>query len=418
MSEPTAGDPVKLAAEQSAAQLSQATRRDVLIGGAALTVAGYLPAAATASKSTKQSTELAPNHFVRIATDDSVTVIAKHLEMGQGVFTGLATIIAEELDADWNQIRVEAAPADAKRFNNVIWGPFQGTGGSSSISNSFDQLRMAGATARALLVTAAAKRWKVPAAEITIVSGTVLHESSGKSARFGELVADAAKLKVPTDVKPKAVTAYTRMGKDAARVDSRPKSNGSAVFTQDVKLPGMLVAVVMHPPRFGAKVKSFDASKAKAIKGVQSVVAFETPVRAGVAVLASDFWSAKKGRDAVSVEWDETAAFKRSSEELFEEYRTLAAKPGVSALNNGNAEQALSRAARTLSATYEFPFLAHAAMEPMNCVVRIGQNECEVWNGEQLHTGDQMALAQLLKLPVDRVTINQVYAGGSFASAI
>lgn len=399
---------------EPAMTFGHATRREVLAGAVALTVAGYLPGTAAAVANPAQGKVLAPNPFIRIDADGTVTVIAKHLEMGQGVFTGLATIVAEELDADWSQMRVEAAPADAKRYNNLTWGPFQGTGGSSSISNSFDQLRMASATARALLVQAAAKRWKVPAAQIEVAGGKLTHQPSGRSFGFGELVADAAKLKIPTDVKAKPVGDYSRIGKNAARVDALPKSNGSAVFTQDVQLPGMLVAAVMHPPRFGAKVKSFDAAKAKAIKGVQAVVAFETPVRAGVAVLARDFWTAKKGRDALSVEWDESNAFKRSSEELFDEYRTLAGKPGVSALNTGNVEQAFGAAARTLTATYEFPFLAHSAMEPMNCVVRLGANECEVWNGEQLHTGDQFALAQLLKLPQEKITINQVYAGGSF----
>jgi isoquinoline 1-oxidoreductase beta subunit len=401
--------------EPQAASPGHATRRDVLIAAAVLTVAGHLPeATANTPQSGTRGKDFAPGPFVRIASDGAVTVIAKHLEMGQGVFTGLATIIAEELDADWSQIRVEAAPADAKLYNNLTFGAFQGTGGSSSIANSFDQLRMAGATARALLVTAAAQRWKVAAGEITVQDGTLTHAASGRTARFGELVAAAAKLKVPSDVRPKPVNDYVRIGKDAARVDSLAKSNGSAIFTQDLQLPGMLVAAVVHPPRFGAKVKSFDAAKARAVKGVQSVVAFQTPVRAGVAVLASDFWSAKKGRDALSVEWDESAAFKRSSEELFVEYRALAAKPGTSVRKEGNVEQALGAAARTLTATYEFPFLAHATMEPMNCVVRLGPNQCEIWNGVQLHTGDQFALAQFLKLPQDRIVLNQLYAGGSF----
>ncbi len=176
----------------------------------------------------------------------------------------------------------------------------------------------------------------------------------------------------------------------------------------------MLTAVVAHGPRYGAKVKSFDDSKAKAIKGVKSVVAFETPVRSGVAVLATDFWSAKQGRDALTIEWDESNAFRRSSADLFAEYRELAKKPGDSAKKAGDVEQALASAARTLEATYEFPFLAHATMEPMNCVVRIGAQECEIWNGEQFQSGDQLAVAKLLGLPPPSVTIHQLYAGGSF----
>ncbi|WP_116808673.1 xanthine dehydrogenase family protein molybdopterin-binding subunit [Steroidobacter cummioxidans] len=393
----------------------QATRRDVLKGGAVLTVAMWLPASgvrANNAEATKAGT-FVPNAFVRIDEDSTVTVLSKHVEMGQGSYTGLATIVAEELDADWSQIRVEGAPADAKLYNNLAFGPFQGTGGSTAIANSYDQLKQAGATARAMLVAAAANRWNVPANEITIAAGVVQHKS-GKSARFGELVADASKLPVPTEVKTKDPSTYNRIGKSAARVDSKAKSTGKAIFTQDFKLPGMLTAVVAHPPRFGGKVKSFDASKAKEIKGVKSVVAFETAARSGVAVVATDFWSAKKGRDALTIEWDESNAFKQSSDEMLKEYRELTKRPGDIAKQEGDVEKAFASAARTFEATYEFPYLAHAAMEPMNCVVQIGQNSCEIWNGEQFQTADQMAVAKLLGLSPKDVKINQLYAGGSF----
>jgi isoquinoline 1-oxidoreductase subunit beta len=393
----------------------QATRRDVLKGGGVLTVAMWLPGGAAQANDVNMAKtgELAPNAFVRIGKDSTVTVLSKHVEMGQGSYTGLATIVAEELDADWSQIRVEGAPADAKLYNNLAFGPFQGTGGSTAIANSYDQLKQAGATARALLVTAAANRWKVPASEITIASGVLQHKS-GKSARFGELVADAAKLPVPTQVTPKDPSTHNRIGKNAARVDSKDKSTGKAIFTQDFKLPGMLTAVVAHPPRFGAKLKSFDATKAKQIKGVKSVVGFETAVRSGVAVLATDFWAAKKGRDALTIEWDEANAFKSSSDELLAEYRALAQKPGDVAKKEGDVEKAFTSAARTLEATYEFPYLAHATMEPMNCVVQLGTNQCEIWNGEQFQTADQLAVAKMLGLPPQSVKINQLYAGGSF----
>src|SRR5688500_8796067 len=282
-----------------------------------------------------------PNAFVRIDKDSTVTVLSKHVEMGQGAYTGLATIVAEELDADWNQIRVEGAPADAKLYNNLAFGPFQGTGGSTAIANSYDQLKQAGATARAMLVTAAANRWKVPASEITIASGVLQHKS-GKSARFGELVEDAAKLPVPTEVKPKDPSTYNRIGKSAPRVDSKAKSTGKAIFTQDFKLPGMLTAVVAHPPRFGAKVKSFDASKAKEIKGGKPVVAFDAAARSGVAVVATNFWAAKKGRDALTVEWDESNAFKQSSDDMLKEYRELTKQPGDVARNEGDVDKAFA----------------------------------------------------------------------------
>jgi isoquinoline 1-oxidoreductase beta subunit len=395
------------------------SRRDFLKASGTLTLAFTLPQALAQSgpgKTTGAGTAGAvfePNAFVRIGADSGVTVIAKHLEMGQGTYTGLATLVAEELDADWSQIRVEGAPADAKRYNNLLWGPAQGTGGSTAIANSFEQLRTAGAAARAMLVAAAAKRWNVPEGEITVARGVVAHKS-GRKASFGEIAADAAGLPVPAQVKLKDPTAFVLIGKPARRTDVREKSTGQAVFTQDVKLPGMLTAVVAHPPRFGGKVTGFAAAKAKAVKGVVDVVAFATPVTNGVAVLATDFWSAKKGRDALTVEWDETAAFRLGSADIMAQYRKLAGEPGTVARNDGDAAAALASAARTFEAAYEFPFLAHAAMEPMNCVVRLSGDGCEVWNGEQLHTGDQHALAALLGIKPEQVRINMLYAGGSF----
>ncbi len=341
-----------------------------------------------------------PNAFVRIGEDSTVTVLSKHVEMGQGAYTGLATIVAEELDADWNQIRVEGAPADAKLYNNLAFGPFQGTGGSTAIANSYDQLKN-GRCHRARHARDGRGQSLAGAGQRNHDASGVVQHKSGKSARFGELVADAAKLPVPTEVKPKDPSAYNRIGKSAPRVDSKAKSTGKAIFTQDLKLPGMLTAVVAHPPRFGGKVKSFDASKAKEIKGVKSVVAFETPARSGVAVVATDFWAAKKGRDALTVEWDESSAFKQSSDELLKEYRELTKQPGDVAKQEGDVEKAFASAARTFEATYEFPYLAHATMEPMNCVVQIGQGTCEVWNGEQFQTADQMAIAKLLGIAAE-----------------
>lgn len=393
----------------------KASRRDVLKGAAALTIAVWLPGCGDrgTADAPAPAAALEPNAFVRIDADGTVTVISKHIEMGQGAYTGLATLVAEELDADWKQIRVEGAPADASRYNNLAFGTMQGTGGSSSIANSFVQMRQAGATARAMLVNAAAARWKVPASEITVAAGQVTHGASNHRAGFGELVADAAKLPVPKDVKLKTGD-YTFIGKNAARVDSLAKSTGAAIFTQDVKLPGMLTAVVAYPPRYGAKVKSFDASKAKALPGVKSVVAFETPVRAGVAVVATDFWTAKSARDLLAIEWDESNAYKGNTVDQLKEYRQLAQKPGASARNDGDVDKAFAGAAKIMEATYEFPYLAHACMEPMNCVVRIGAQDCEVWNGDQIQTIDQGALAALLGLPPEKVTIHMLYAGGSF----
>jgi isoquinoline 1-oxidoreductase beta subunit len=355
----------------------------------------------------------APNDFIRVSPDNTVTLVSKHLEMGQGIYTGLATLIAEELDANWAKLRVEGAPADVARYANLFLRT-QGTGGSTSLANSFDQYRKAGAAARAMLVSAAAQRWNVPEAEIAVDGGVVSHAASKHSARFGELVADAAKLPVPKDVRLKEPKDFRFIGKPMHRIDGPAKARGTAVYTQDVQLPGMLTAVALHPERLGAKVKSFDATKAKAVKGVQAVVAFETPAMSGVAVIARDFWSARKGRDALSVQWDESTASKVNSADLFAEYRALAAKPGMRARWQGDPEGALAGATRKLEATYEFPYLAHAAMEPMNCVIQLSPGQCEIWNGEQLQTGNQTALAKFLGIRPDAVRMNMLYAGGSF----
>ena len=394
------------------------TRRDFLKVGAGLTLGVVLtpnmlaqvagPGRAGGEVVAKATLE--PNAFVRIGADNTVTVVVKHIEMGQGTFTGLPTLVAEELDADWSQIRVEPAPADAKRYNNLFWGPAQGTGGSTAVANSYEQLRKAGAAARAMLVAAAAQRWNVAPQSVTVSKGVVWHNPSGRKATFGELAAAASKLRVPEDVKLKDAKDFVYIGKHAPRTDSRAKTNGTAQYTQDVKLPGMLAAVVMHPPRFGAKVKSFDAAKAKAMPRVVEVV----QIPSGVAVLAQDFWSAKQARDALTVEWDETDAFKLSSADILAQYRALAEKPGLSARRDGDVGKALAEAGKTLHAEFEFPYLAHATMEPMNCVMRLSGGRCEVWNGEQFQTVDQAMVAGVLGLKPEQVSLNMLFAGGSF----
>ena len=385
------------------------SRRHFLQGSAGLTLGFCLPVLA-AQTAAPAAVTFEPNAFLRIGADNSVTVISKHLEMGQGTYTGLATILADELDADWQHVRVEGAPADAKRYNNIFWGPAQGTGGSTAMANSWEQMRKAGAAGRAMLVSAAARRWQVGAADIVVRDGIVSHAASGRQASFGELALDAAKEAVPAEVKLKDPKDFRLIGKQARRKDSTAKTNGTAQFTQDVFLPGMLVAVVAHPPRFGAKVKSFDATRAKAVKGVVDVV----QIPQGVAVLAKDTWSARKGRDALSVSWDESAAFKLGSAEILARYKEMAKTPGLVAKQAGDTDKAFAGAARVVRAAFDFPYLAHAAMEPMNCVIRLNADGCEVWNGEQLHTGDQHALAALFSLQPEQVKIHMLYAGGSF----
>ena len=389
------------------------SRRQFLQGSAGLTLGFCLPAIASAAAGKMTGAAPAsfePNAFLRIGADNSVTVMSKHLEMGQGTYTGLATILADELDADWKQVRVEGAPADAKRYNNTFWGPTQGTGGSTAMANSWDQMRKAGATGRAMLVSAAAKRWNVAATDISVRDGIVSHAASRRKASFGELALDAAKETVPAEVKLKDPKDFRLIGKQAKRTDSTSKTNGTAKFTADVSLPGMLVAVVAHPPLFGATVKFFDATKAKAVKGVVDVV----QIPQGVAVLASDTWSAKKGRDALSVSWDESKAFKLGSDEILARYKEMAKKPGLIAKQTGDTDKAFSGAAKVVRAAFDFPYLAHAAMEPMNCVVHLTNDGCEVWNGEQFQTIDQSRLAALFGLKPEQVKINMLFAGGSF----
>lgn len=352
----------------------------------------------------------APNAFLRVAPDNSVTVIAKHVEMGQGAYTGIATIVAEELDANWQDVRVESAPADAKRYANLAFGTIQGTGGSSAMANSWMQLREAGAKARAMLVSAAAAQWQVPASELTTRDGSVHHAATNRSATYGSLASAAARLPVPDTVTLKSPKDFRLIGQQVPRVDVPAKTNGTAQFTLDVTFPGMLVALLQRPPLFGATVKSFDASAAKAVPGVVSVV----QVPGGVAVVAKGFWAAKQGRDALKIEWDDSAAEKRSSDAIMAEYRQLAEQPGASARKDGDATQAIAGAAKKISATYTFPYLAHAPMEPLDAVVKLTADSCEIWAGDQFQTVDQGNAARTAGLDPQQVKIHTLYAGGSF----
>jgi isoquinoline 1-oxidoreductase beta subunit len=395
------------------------TRRDFLksagsVGAIALTIgfewAGSARRALAAPVAPVAGATFTPNAFLRIGADNSVTVIAKHVEMGQGAYTGIATVVAEELDADWARVRVESAPADAKRYANLAFGTIQGTGGSSAMANSWIQLREAGGKARAMLLAAAAQEWHVPVAELTVEQGTVYHAGKKRQATFGALVATAATLPIPEAVQLKDPKDFKLIGRHAPRVDAVAKSDGTAQFTIDVALPGMLVALLKRPPLFGAMVRSFDAAPAAAVPGVVKVV----QVPGGVAVVAKSFWAAKQGRDALTVQWDDSKAEKRSSAQLLDEYRHLAEQPAVSARKEGDAAQAIKNSARKVSATYEFPYLAHAPMEPLDAVVKLTANSCEIWAGDQFQTLDQANAAHTAGLDPQQVSIHTLYAGGSF----
>jgi isoquinoline 1-oxidoreductase beta subunit len=352
--------------------------------------------------------DFVPNAFIRIAPDNVVTILCKHIEFGQGPFTGFATIIADELDAAREQIRVEHAPADAGKYANLAFG-VQGTGGSTAMANSWDQLRQAGAEARARLIQAAAKDWGVPPSEITVKSGVLSHVS-GKSANFGALCEKASAVQLSGPATPKTPDQWVYIGKTFPKVDTLPKTNGRATFTIDVKLPDMLTCVIARPSRFGAKVKSFDASAALAINGV--VEAFAVP--AGVAVLAKGYWQARKGANAVKVEWDETGTEGRSSSEVISQYKQLVAQPGLIARNDGDAEKTLASGGKVVEATYVFPYLAHAPLEPNDCVIRRTDGGVELIFGSQLQTVDQTVAAQVLGLKPEQVAVKTVLAGGSF----
>ncbi len=347
------------------------------------------------------------NAFVKIASDDTVTVVIKHAEFGQGVTTGLTTIVAEELDASWDQMSWEFSPADPKVYANSGFG-IQGTGGSSSIANSWDQLRKAGATAKAMLVAAAAQEWGVKAEEIEVKAGQLSH-SSGKSGGFGQFAEAAAKITPPEEVPLKDPKDFQLIGKDVKRLDAAVKSNGKAQFTLDVDKPGMVVAVVAHPPKFGATVKTVDDSEALKIPGVKEVV----QIPRGVAVVGKDFWAATQGRKALKIEWDESKAETRGSEQLMADFKKQAEKEGAEALNKGDALKALKEG-KLIETEYEFPFLAHAPMEPTGCVAEITDDGVTLTAGSQLQTMDQMNVAAALGITADKVTIDSVFGGGSF----
>ncbi|BDX07085.1 xanthine dehydrogenase family protein molybdopterin-binding subunit [Planctobacterium marinum] len=347
-------------------------------------------------------------HFVKIAKDNSITVVIKHLDKGQGVTTGLTAIVAEEIDADWSQMRWEFAPSDPNRYNNLFWGPYQGTGGSTSIANSWMQLRQAGAAAKHMLISAAAKTWGVAESDVSAQKGMLT--ASGKSATYGEMAEIAALIAPPQEPKLKKPEEFTLIGTSLPRIDSKEKSTGKAQYTIDVRLPGMLVAAIARPEKFGATLKSVNSEKAKAVAGVQAVV--ETP--RGVAVLAKNHWAARQGKAALVTQWDDSKAENRSSAELWADFKTLAEKQGAIARNDGDMGGALAAASETLEMEFEFPYLSHATMEPMNCVVDLQKDACHIYTGSQIPGIDQYVASQVTGVPVEKVFIHTQFAGGSF----
>lgn len=374
-------------------------------GGKASPSFGQNPASGAVTQSTRS---WMLNPFVRIGADETVTIIANHSEMGQGVYTSLPMLVAEELECDWSKVIVEAAPVDPA-YNHAEWGIIQGTGGSSSVSSEWERLRKMGAAARQMLVAAAADLWKVQETSCRVENGIVIHPS-GKKLTFGELAEKAANTTSPKDSQLKESTNFRIVGTSTKRLDTPEKVSGKGVFGIDVTLPGILVAVMAHPPVFGAKVVSFNADKAKAAPGVKDVI----QVPSGVAVVASGFWQARQALDLLEITWDEGPNAKLSSDTLWEEYANMAKTPGTKVRVEGDSEQVLADAANTISAEYQVPYLAHSPMEPLNCVVDLRPEGCEIWTGTQFQTVDRDAAAQVAGLRPEQVKIHTTLLGGGF----
>lgn len=382
-------------------------RRQFLAGGGIVIGLALPMRGAKAVALDPPSGEFRPNAFVRVLPDNTVSVVIKHVEFGQGPATGLTTIVADEMDADWSQMRVEFAPANDPLYKNLAFGTM-GTGGSTAMANSWMQMRNAGAAARAMLVGAAAKTWGVPASEIKVSKGVVSHGT--KKASFGELTYAAQSIPVPEKPVLKTPEQWTLIGTDVPKIDSLIKSTGAAQFTMDVKRPGMVVSVIQHAPAFGGTVKSVDDKAALAVPGV---VAVKT-IPQGVVVFAKDTYAAMKGRSALVIDWDVSKAETRSTETMIKTYAAAAATPGVECEAHGDAAKALAGAAKTIDATYIFPFLAHAPMEPMDAVIEPKAGGADFYAGSQFQVGDTAAVAGVLGVPFAGMTLHEQYAGGSF----
>ena len=375
--------------------------------GGGLVIAFTLPAGGGLARAQAPApATVSPNAFLRIGKDGTCTVMVKHLEFGQGVTTSLPMLVAEELECDWTKVRAELAPAAPEYAHTVF--KVQMTGGSTSVFNSYDQLRTVGAQARTMLMQAAANQWKVKLPDVRAEKGFILGPG-GKKLSYGQLAEAAGKLPVPDKVALKDARQFKLIGKPTRRLDSADKVTGKAIFGLDVQRPNLHTALVLHPPVFGAKVASMNADKVKEVGGVTHVV----EIRNGVAVVARNFWAAKRGRDALQVEWEMGPNASVSTEALRKQFRDLAQAPGKTAKKSGDAA-ALQAATRKVVGEYEVPFLAHAPMEPLNCTIEIQGDRAEIWVGSQFQGVDLPAAAQTLGLDPSRVKLNTMFAGGGF----
>jgi isoquinoline 1-oxidoreductase beta subunit len=394
--------------------LTDPSRREFLKTGAAvgggLILGVALPDALLKPAAAQGATSM-PNAWVKIGPDNSITIISARSEMGQGVYTAMPTLVAEELEVDLAKVKVEIAPAAEPYINTMLGG--QITGGSTSVAEGYDKLRIAGAQARTMLVGAAAQKWGVEASACRAENGTVLGPG-GQKATYGEVAEAAAKLPVPTDVKLKEHKDSRYVGKPVKRLDTPGKINGTAEFGIDVKLPGMLYASLAQCPVIGGKAVSFDAAKAKAMPGVKHVV----QITDGVAVVADSWWRAKTARDALAITWDEGPGKALNSAGIAAALKAAAAKPGAAFKKQGDVEAGLAGAAKKLQAEYELPFLAHAAMEPMTFTADVRKDSCLVYGPTQFQQMAVGVAAQASGLKPEQVTVRTTFLGGGFGRRI
>jgi isoquinoline 1-oxidoreductase beta subunit len=375
--------------------------------GGGLVVACYVSVLPAQEQKPKPE-PIAPFAYIKIASDETVTIVANHSEMGQGVYTSLPMLLNEELEADWSKIRVEAAPVDAI-YNHPIFG-IQMTGGSTTTAAEWDHYRKLGAAGRMVLVEAAAQKWNVPGSSCHAEKGFVIHAATSRKASYGSLLDAASKLSVPADIPLKEPKNFTLIGKPIRRLDTPPKTNGTAQFGLDVFVPGMMTAVIARCPVFGGKVLSFDSTEAQQVPGVKAVLQVPT----GVAVIAERFWPAKLGRDKLKVKWDEGDNASLSTTKMLSEFSALSASPGAIAKKVGDPQSAMASANKKIVAEYDVPYLAHAMMEPLNCVVHLKGESCEIWTGTQFETVDRANAAKAAGLSPEKVKINTTLLGGGF----
>src|SRR5712675_839003 len=355
------------------------------------------------------SDSFAPNAFIRIGSDSQVVLTMPYVEMGQGTYTSIPMLIAEELDVSLKQVWLEHAPPNEKLYANPLLG-VQATGNSNAMRGAWKPLREAGATARTMLVAAAAERWSVDAKSCRAQNGEVVHAPTGRRLGYGELAAAAATMPVPASVALKAPSEFKLIGTPAKRLDLPAKVNGTAVYGIDVRPPGVKIATLAQSPVFGGRVKSVDDAAAKAIKGVRQIVRLED----AVAVVADHMGAANKGVSALQITWDEGQYAKLTTAAIAHELEAATRNPGAVAQNIGDADQAMASAATKVEATYEVPFLAHATMEPMNCTAHVRKDDCEIWVGNQALGRAQAVAAKAAGLPLDKVVVHNHLIGGGF----